>query len=182
MSANIFLNYKQAQMTHFASDDIESLVYVLIWMCMLYVGPGTLHEDKHVSKTVLKPWVMVSTATNAVTLGAFKEGLKYQPKIMTNKFTRYFKPLCPVVNKLLRELGRWSTTDHINHYKAVRNVLVEGFGTVEEVPNWNAAKDMHGYGLLEHDPKRKVLSWATDGYDLEAEAESSRAVRRPCRS
>ena len=49
MSANILLNYKQAQMTHFASDDIESLVYVLIWMCMLYVGPGTLHEDKHVS-------------------------------------------------------------------------------------------------------------------------------------
>ena len=62
----------------------------------------------------------------------------------------------------------------------VRNVLVEDFGTVEEVPNWNAAKDVHRYGLLEHDPKHKVPSWATEGYDLEAEAESSRAVHRPC--
>jgi len=32
---------------------------------------------------------------------------------------------------------------------------VEGFGTVEQVPNWSGAKDVHGYGLPEQDSKCK---------------------------
>ncbi|KAI6043355.1 hypothetical protein EDC04DRAFT_2600228 [Pisolithus marmoratus] len=65
MSANILISYKKNETAHSASDDLELIVYVLIWMCILYAGPGTLHQDKHVTQTVLKPWVSVTNPTDA---------------------------------------------------------------------------------------------------------------------
>ena len=165
MLAHILLDYKGSQMTHSASDDLESLVYVLIWMCILYAGPATLCEDKHVTETVLKSWVTVATDVDAMTLGALKTYIKSRPSTVTNKFTIYFQPVCSVVQKLLTELHHWSATDDIeNHYQALRNILVEGFGTVKEVPNWSPAQDVHGYGLLHHKGKR-LPPWVTEGYD-----------------
>ena len=70
-----------------------------------------------------------------------------------------------MVQKLLTELHHWSATDDIeNHYQALRNILVEGFGTVKEVPNWSPAQDVHGYGLL-HRKGKCLPAWVTEGYD-----------------
>ena len=176
MSTNILLNYKKGGVTHTASDDLESIVYILVWICVLYAGPGTLWKDKHVSNTVLKPWVMVASDTDAVNLRAIKAALKFDPSIVTDEFTTFFKPLSPIVDKLLLQLGQFSATDHILNYTALRNVLLEGFGTVEEVPDWNAAKDVYGYGLLQREEKRKAPSYVTSArYDAE---ESARPVRQ----
>ena len=111
------------------SDDLESLVYVLIWMCVLYAGPGTPRKDVRIIDTVLRPWVTVTNAIDAVNLGAIKQGMKIQPSNVTDEFTPYFKPLCPVVEKLLVELRGWlssNDTDDRPHYEAVRNILLEG--------------------------------------------------------
>ena len=180
MSSKILLNYKKEAITHSASDDIESLIYVLVWMCVLYAGPGTLCKDKHVTQTVLKPWVTVSLETDAVSLGAHKAGLKSQPSIVTNEFTVFFWPLCPTVHKLLTKLGELSATDHISNYRAIRNILLEGFAMVEEVSNWSAAKDVHGYGLLQQNTKRKLPSYATNGYKAEEDGARSRDAHQ-CR-
>ena len=92
---------------------------------------------------------MVASDTDAVNLGAIKAALKFDPSIVTDEFTTFFKPLSPIVDKLLLQLRQFSVTDHILNYTALRNVLLESFGTVEEVPDWNAAKDVYGYGLLQ---------------------------------
>ena len=76
MSAHILQDYKETHMTHSASDDLESLVYVLIWMCVLYAGPGTPRKDMRIVDTVLRPWVTVTNAIDAVNLGAIKQGMK----------------------------------------------------------------------------------------------------------
>ena len=149
MSVNILRSYTRNGMTHSASDDIESLIYVLIWMCVLYAGPGTLRKDKHINKTVLKSWVSVTNETDASALAGFKTGLKHDPSIITDDFTLFFQPLSSIAGKLLKQLGQLSDTDHLLNYTAIRNILVEGFGTVEEVSNWTSAKDVHGYGLLQ---------------------------------
>ena len=176
MSTNILLNYKKGGTPHTASDDLESIVYILVWVCVLYAGPGTLRKDKHVSNTVLKPWVTVANDTDAVNLGAIKAALKFDPSIVTDEFTIFFKPLSPIVDRLLTQLGEFSATDHILNYRALRNILLEGFGMVEEVPNWSAAKDVYGYGLLKREGKRKAPSYVTSArYDVE---ESSRPARR----
>ena len=161
MSTNILLNYKKGGSTHTASDDLESVVYILIWMCILYAGLGALRKDKHISNMVLKPWVTVANDIDAVNLGAIKRTLQSDPSIITDKFTTFFKPLCPIVDKLLTQLGQFSSTDHILNYRALRNVLLEGFGTVKEVPDWSAAKDPYGYGLLQQEAKRKAPSYVT---------------------
>ena len=179
MSANILVNYKKEVITHSASDDIESLVYVLVWMCVLYAGPGTLRKDKHVTQTVLKPWVSVTNATDAVSLGVHKAGLKSQPSTVTDEFTVFFKPLCRTVDRLLTKLGQLSKTDHMSNYKAIRDILVAGFGTVEEVPSWSGAKDIHGYGLLQQDTKRKLPPcYATNGYETSGEDSEGQVTRR----
>ena len=63
-------------------------------MCVLYAGPATLHEDKHVTETILKSWVTVATDVDAMTLGALKTYIKSRPSTVTNKFTIYFQPVC----------------------------------------------------------------------------------------
>ena len=128
-------------------------------------------------ETILKTWVSVCNANDTLALGIHKIGLRSQLSIITNKFTKFFKPLSPVVKKLLTMLRTtWSATDTLHNYKTVRDILLEGFGTVEEVPNWSLAKDAYGYGLLKTaGKKRKIPSYATDGYEVES---SPRAVRR----
>ena len=75
MSANMLLNYKKPNVVHSANDDLESLIYVLIWICVLYAGLKTLHQDKDTVETILKTWVSVCNANNTVALGIHKIGL-----------------------------------------------------------------------------------------------------------
>ncbi|KAI6013416.1 hypothetical protein PISMIDRAFT_105439 [Pisolithus microcarpus 441] len=126
MSASILIGYKKDETTHSASDDLESIIYVLVWMCVLYAGPRTVCQDKHVTQTVLKPWVSMTNPTDAVNLGLHKRGLTMEPSMVTDKFTTFFKPLCSTVDKLLRALGsNWSTTDDALNYKTIRDILLE---------------------------------------------------------
>jgi len=174
MSSKILSNFKKDTAIHTANDDIELLIYVLVWTCVLYAGPCTVRQDKQITETALKPWVTVCSPNDAVSLGVLKSGLRYQPSIVTDNFTPFFRCLCPVVEKLLAALGstRWSATDPLPNYKTIRNILLEGFGTVEEIPNWSPRKDVPGYGLLKFERKRKLPSYATSGYD----GDSSRSV------
>ena len=135
MSSKILSSFKKDTTIHTANDDIESLIYVLVWICVLYAGPSTVRQDKQVTETALKPWVSVNSLNDAVNLGTLKKGLRYQPSIVTDDFTPFFRCLCPLVENLLTALGSntWSETDPIPNYKAIRDILLEGFGTVEEV-------------------------------------------------
>ncbi|KAI6005575.1 hypothetical protein EDD15DRAFT_2358725 [Pisolithus albus] len=162
MLASILIGYKKDETMHSASDDLELIIYVLVWMCVLYTGPGTIRQDKHITQTVLKPWVSVTNPTNVVNLGLHKRGLTTEPSMVTDEFTTFFKPLCSTVDKLLRALGsNWSTTDDALNYKTIRDILLEGFGMVEEVPHWSGHKDVYGYGLLRENAKCKYPSYAT---------------------
>ncbi|KAI6012332.1 hypothetical protein EDC04DRAFT_2609511 [Pisolithus marmoratus] len=162
MLANILISYKKDETMHSASNDLESLVYVLVWICVLYTGPGTIRQDKHITQTILKPWVSMTNPTDVVNLGLHKRGLTTELSMVTDKFTTFFKPLCSTVDKLLRAVrSSWSTTNNVHNYKTIRDILLEGFGTVKEVPNWSGHKDMHGYGLLKGNVKHKILPYAT---------------------
>ena len=174
MSSKILSSFKKGTAIHTTNDDIESLIYVLVWICVLYAGPGTVHQDKQITEMALKLWVSVSNPNDAVSLGTLKKGLRYQPSIVTNDFTPFFQCLCPVVENLLMVLGStmWSATDPIPNYKIIRDILLEGFGTVEEIPNWSPRKDVPGYGLLKSGKKRKLPPYATNEYTVE----SSRSV------
>lgn len=162
---------------HSASNDSESLIYVLIWICVLYAGPKTLRQDKDAMETILKTWVLVCNPNDTVTLRVHKIGLWSQLSTITNEFTKFFKPLSPVVEKLLTALRTlWSATDTMHNYKTIRDTLLEGFGMVEEVPNWSPAKDAYGYSLLKTaGKKRKLPSYAMDRYEVES---SPQAVHR----
>ena len=63
----------------------------------------------------------------------------------------------------------WSATDTLHNYKTIRDILLEGFGMVEEVSDWSPAKDMYGYSLLKMAGKKhKIPSYAIDRYEVES--------------
>ncbi|KAI5984373.1 hypothetical protein EDC04DRAFT_2615759 [Pisolithus marmoratus] len=125
-------------------------------------GPGTVHQDKHITQSILKPWVSMTNPTDVVNLRLHKRGLTTEPSMVTEEFTTFFKPLCSMVNKLLRAVrSSWSTTDDAHNYKTIRDIFLEGFGMVKEVPNWSGHKDVHGYGLLKGNAKHKFPPYAT---------------------
>ena len=90
MSSKILSSFKKDTTIHTANDDIESLIYILVWICVLYAGPSTVRQDKQVTETALKPWVLVNSLNDAVNLGTLKKGLRYQPSIVTDDFTPFF--------------------------------------------------------------------------------------------
>ncbi|KAI6041123.1 hypothetical protein EDC04DRAFT_2601880, partial [Pisolithus marmoratus] len=90
------------------------------------ISPGTICQDKHITQTMLKPWVSMANPTDAVNLGLHKRGLVMELGMVTDEFTTFFKPLCSTVNKLLRVLrSNWSTSDDALNYKTVRDILLE---------------------------------------------------------
>ena len=170
MSSKILSSFKKNTAIHTANDDIELLIYVLVWICVLYAGPSTVRQDKQITETTLKPWVSVSTPNDAVSLGALKRGLRYQPSIVMDDFTPFFWCLCPMVENLFAALGSttWSTTDSIPNYKAIRDILLEGFGTLKEIPDWSPRKDVSGYGLLKSRTKRRLPPYAMNKYTVDS--------------
>ena len=170
MSSKILSSFKKGTAIHTANNDIESLIYILVWICILYAGPGTVCQDKQITEMALKLWVLVSNPNDAVSLGTLKKGLRYQPSIVTVDFTPFFWCLCPVVENLLAVLRSttWSATDPVPNYKIIRDIFFEGFGMVEEIPNWSPRKDVPGYGLLKSGKKQKLPPYATNKYTVES--------------
>ncbi|KIJ16549.1 hypothetical protein PAXINDRAFT_155187 [Paxillus involutus ATCC 200175] len=96
MLINILHGYKTPHV-HTPADDLESLIYVLVWVCVLYAGPsGQLHRDKELTETALKHWVMVNNESDAMALAMEKIGQATEPNIVTNDFTPYFDCLKPI--------------------------------------------------------------------------------------
>ncbi|KAI6025139.1 hypothetical protein BKA83DRAFT_4006779, partial [Pisolithus microcarpus] len=87
------------QFTHMQAHDLESLIYVLVWVCILYQAPGEIHMDCTINETCLKTWVSVKSLQDIATLRDVKLG-QLQSKSVVEDFTPYFQPLKPFMEKL----------------------------------------------------------------------------------
>ncbi|KAF8834954.1 hypothetical protein BDN67DRAFT_984949 [Paxillus ammoniavirescens] len=122
---------------HTLANDLESLIYVLVWICVLYVGPnGQLHRDK----------VLMETALN-------HHGENSCVKL--------------VISKLYSTINRGQNSSNELTHQAVRDILLKDFVTIEEDKNWDPFKYMVGYRLLQSHvgSKCKLPSYATVGYE-----------------
>ena len=107
---------------HSFMDDLESVFWLLFWICVHYSGP----IGEHVGSTKYEQWNYHPTGD----LANFKAGVvAYEPDFLDTiraDFTSYYAPLIPWVNKLRREVFpggfRWEVEDP-SLYDRMRDVL-----------------------------------------------------------
>ncbi|KAI6020926.1 hypothetical protein BKA83DRAFT_4126818 [Pisolithus microcarpus] len=81
---------------HMFSHDLESLIYVLIWICILYQAPNEIHSDRSIEQTCLKQWALAKTTNDIQALCDQKIGQLSSRSVLSD-FMPYFEPLKPTV-------------------------------------------------------------------------------------
>lgn len=131
--------------THQPKHDLESIVYVLIWICVLYSGPNT--NPLPVQDTCLDSWANCKSIPQVVRLWSTKTG-ELTTHVPVSEFTPYFEALGPFVRKLYRAIEadhRDPETMPFTH-DILRNVLLDAFFAAEEpqTPEKRTAKNTSG--------------------------------------
>ena len=109
---------------HSFMDDLESMFWVLFWICVHYSGPNT----KQICRSEYEEWNYLSPSH----LGTLKAGLiTDEADFLTSMrvdFTNFYKPLVPVVNELRKtvflEGKRWKS-ENLALYGDMKKVLLE---------------------------------------------------------
>ncbi|KAI6012125.1 hypothetical protein PISMIDRAFT_9469 [Pisolithus microcarpus 441] len=81
---------------HTFSHDLESLIYVLVWICVLYQALNKIHSDHSIEQTCLKQWALAKTSNDIQALCDQKIGQLSLRSVLSD-FTPYFEPLKPTV-------------------------------------------------------------------------------------
>ncbi|KAG9316231.1 hypothetical protein JVU11DRAFT_2258 [Chiua virens] len=116
---------------HKPEHNLESLIYVFIWICVLYTGPGEKSLPAHT--TCLEHWVNCKTPSDIESLWTKKTGEVYM-QVTLNHFTPYFQCLKPWVQQLYAAIAR--SRLGLNQtpltYDILREIFLNGFFNVQE--------------------------------------------------
>ncbi|KAI6019347.1 hypothetical protein PISMIDRAFT_10731 [Pisolithus microcarpus 441] len=120
---------------HTFSHDLESLIYVLVWICVLYQAPNEIHSDHSIEQTCLKQWALVKMTNDIQALCDQKIGQLSSRSVLSD-FMPYFEPLKPAVTRLYKliQSSHDSGDKIILNHAAVTEVLMDAFKMVTEVP------------------------------------------------
>lgn len=124
MSIGLLLQDDIQREPHSFMDDLESMFWVLFWICIHYSGPSS----KPICRSIYEDWNYYPPAQ----LGALKAGEVTDEedflKKARNNFTDFYKPLVPWVNKLRKVVFpggvRWKKPNHAL-YGDMKQVLRE---------------------------------------------------------
>lgn len=106
MAIEILHPGKQETPVHVYQHDLESFLYVLIWICTTYERPGVLRKDTKGLTIML--WN--DSTIQKAQLGASKHGHLLSPELIFVGFSPYFKAFCPLVEALMEVL--FTTPDY----------------------------------------------------------------------
>ncbi|KAJ7628424.1 hypothetical protein FB45DRAFT_918262 [Roridomyces roridus] len=138
--------------THEPKHDLESMLYVLIWMCVNYAGPKNVERknfDIHDSK--LSGWVKAGDyESNGFAKTATMSRPTFWELSVLASFAPYFAPLKDCVSKW-KDLYCQNKMD----YEHVLAVLEDTLKTLPEKETWSRKDDPEGYGPQDAGKKRK---------------------------
>ncbi|KAJ7165000.1 hypothetical protein C8R46DRAFT_1097851 [Mycena filopes] len=127
---------------HEPHHDLESLLYVLLWVCVHYAGPNDVERQNFDVRTSgLKHWV---SGTSYEGIGMSKGYVMKDDALwvrdVLKTFAPYFEPLKPCVSA-----WRKLFVDKALTYPAVIAVLQAAFAALPDKEVWSAADDPVGY-------------------------------------
>ena len=118
--------------THTFSHDLESLIYILVWICVLYQAPNKIHSDRTIEQTCLKQWALAKTTNDIQALCDQKLGQLASRSVLSD-FMPYFEPLKPTVTQLYKLIQSSRDSGAILRHAAVTEIFMDTFRTVTEV-------------------------------------------------
>jgi len=137
---------------HMLSHNLESLIYVLVWICILYQAPNKIHSDRTIQQTCLKHWALAKTPNNIQALCNQKLGQLLSRSVLAD-FTPFFEPLKPTVTQLYKLIQHSCDPDDqaILTHTVVTGVLLDAFSMVTEVP-CSAANAKRTWQCVQNEP------------------------------
>lgn len=143
----------KADFVHTFSHDLESIIYVLLWVCVLYQAPNEVRRDKGIEQTCLKLWVAARTTDEIESLYYQKLGQLQSTTGVATHLTPYFAPLRPFIERLytLIQLSR-DTVDNPLTHAAVLDVLMDAFETVTEPEAFGSTNAKRAWRNTEQEP------------------------------
>jgi hypothetical protein len=132
---------------HKPSDDLESFVYVLIYLCIRYAGPD---NSPHVDApgTIESMQFFCADQVNANAIGRYKKHVLSAKGALERDilphFSLYFEDLKPCVVQLR---DAFTKNKHKFTYDAVLDVLRATRDALPAVEAWSPQDDPVGYGL-----------------------------------
>ncbi|KAK7042435.1 hypothetical protein R3P38DRAFT_2890462 [Favolaschia claudopus] len=133
---------------HEPRHDLESLFYVLFWICIHYAGPGGVERQNFdIHESILRTWV---NGDSYDAIGQSKGfALTGNPRFWTGRvlpcLAPYFEPLKPCLTEW-RQLIANDTLD----YETLSKMLEGTLSSLDDNEDWSRKDDPEGYG-----PERK---------------------------
>ena len=153
------------------AHDLESLIYVFVWICIVYSHPGEVRSDIPLQQTCVKGWTSIKTLQDVETLCNARTG-ELTTKFFLNYFTPYFEQLKGPMSALydLLRASRDPNGPPLTH-EAIKNILLKAFFTVKEP----ASEDANKNAGIKQAKKRRVDTHVTE--DLNGSDRKSRRRR-----
>jgi Fungal protein kinase len=133
MAIEILAEYAKQEGTivHQAKHDLESFVYVLIWICVLYGDPRNGNSARDVSLTCLSTWTSPKSLKEIRGLAVFKRG-DLHDRVALEEFDDYFEDLKDTVKALYDAIGASNFGGAPLSHATVKRILLDAFFTVTE--------------------------------------------------
>ncbi|KAK7019871.1 hypothetical protein R3P38DRAFT_2535963 [Favolaschia claudopus] len=130
------------EVQHQPDHDLESFLYVLIWICVHYAGPkGVVRQNFNIYHSPLEPWV---NGTSYKTIGMAKWCSMVNDDAweeVLSCFAPYFEPL-----KTCATAWRKLFSDKQLNYEEVFQVLQTAIDSLDDSEIWSSKDDPTGYG------------------------------------
>lgn len=149
----------EGRVDHQAKHDLESLVYVLVWICIIHGDPRTADRGpRHAMDTSLAPWVIPKTLLEIRTLAVFKRGDLYMRTVLKG-ITGYFAQLRPTVDQLFDAIVASYGEGRVLSHDQVKKILLDAFFSVEEPSLENTELSRSG---TKHEMNEDVVQMTRD--------------------
>ena len=84
---------------HKPKHDMGSLIYILVWVCVLYENPQVGDDSRNVNSTCLSAWVSPKNLQQVRNLAVFKCGDLHN-RVAVSEFMNYFQDLKETIGLL----------------------------------------------------------------------------------
>jgi hypothetical protein len=120
--------------TQKVQHDLESFLYIILYVCTFMKEPGVVLSKSQVSATVpLRLWF---NNIHPSSIGFLKAGHMLRPDISVMPyFTTYWDDFKPFISEMIHAcfLGNPGQPNHLMHDKMI-DILQRAFGTIQEPP------------------------------------------------
>jgi hypothetical protein len=143
---------KDPNFTQKACHDLESFLYIILYICTFTNGPGSVISKEVPAEAPLRQWF--NNNTHPSTIGFLKAGHMLRPDIsVLPYFTGYWEDMKPFVVQMIEACfaGNPGQPNHLMHDR-MSNILREGFNIVEE-PQRTGSK--RSYSSIDVRPVKK---------------------------